>query len=154
MIFCVLKVSGCHTNRDRQWHPIDIDKWTTEMEDAYDHELRVTQSMHKDLTEWGDWCESLYFMNPMYFLQIWHIWWGIQNVSQFCTTTECVYEPVLFVSTSGSILLQKREDPKLNKNGNSTIFKPHTPLQIVYYFVLTKMYYSAMLCTLATVQTY
>ena len=55
----------------------------------------------------------------------------IQNVSQFCTTTKCVYEPVLFVSTSGSILRQKREKPKLmNKSGNSTIVKPHTPHHI------------------------
>lgn len=125
------------------------------MKDAYDHELRVTQSMHKNLTEWGDRCKSLYFMNPMYFLQIWHIWRGIQNVSQFCTTAKCVYELVLFVSTSGSILFQERENPKLmNKSGNRTIFKPHMPLHIVYYFVFTKMYYWTLLCTLATVQTH
>lgn len=105
---------------------------------------------------WVRWLvQKPYFMNPNCFCRF----------EIYYTDTKC--EPILhftevglwtspLISTSGSILLQKGRIVSwwLIKSGNSTILKAHIPLDVVYWFVFTKMCSPrSLLCTSTTVQT-
>lgn len=131
VIFCVLKVRGCHTNKDRQWHPIDIDERTTKTEDAYDHELRVTQSMHKNLTSEAIsakafilWTQSTFCRFDIYAKDT--KCEPILHYNKVCLWTSPLrFDKWVYFKTK-----REKSNKLMNKSGNSTIVKPHKPHHI------------------------